>query len=128
MALRPGYLIGLACRVPSSCFYTRNRLPTIPTSPNANSVIKVTDLIVLRTLLVAQYTGRQKVLHLRRHIALVEGLHSLLEGLIGMCHPLVLPQMLDPGLDQKVFKVAPRCRCVFEQTPGKSAIALAFMA
>ena len=56
-----------------------------------------------------------------------ETVNVLLEHAIGIGHSLVLPQVLEPRLDEKSFEKPPWFRDILEQTPRVGAIAAAFM-
>jgi hypothetical protein len=57
-----------------------------------------------------------------------ETVHPILLHTVGICHSLVLTQMLQPGFDKEGFQESSLVGGVLEHAPGVGAVPFAFMA
>jgi len=62
-----------------------------------------------------------------RRRAFEETVNVLLEHAIGVGHPLVLPQVLEPRLNEKRLQKSPWFGDILEQAPRVGAVPAAFM-
>src|SRR5947208_11587953 len=54
-------------------------------------------------------------------------MHRFLQYAIGVCHPLVLPQMFEPGFHEESFEETALLGGIFEHSPRVGAVATASM-
>src|SRR4051812_10688141 len=60
-------------------------------------------------------------------LALEQTTHLFLHYSVGVRHAFMLPQMFEPGLDEKRFEIPLRVRRVLKYAPAIRAVAPAFM-